>query len=239
MKMSVLPANSRLSSDHRKPIYLSGRSNTCIAAFIFLLFAFLAVAGSCKGQNSDEPSDRSTIELGFFGDLSGPTFNFGESAKNGVLMAADQINQAGGTRGRKLDLVIEDDRGMPEVAAKLAGKLIDEDKVVAIIAGGTSGNSRAAAPKAQSARIPLISPSSTDQAVTQVGDFIFRVCFVDAFQAEVMARFAFNTLKARKAAIVFDFNSPYGRGLTDYFELSFAKLGRQIVAKQSYVQGDA
>jgi len=117
--------------------------------------------------------------------------------------------------------------------------MIDEDKVVAIIAGGTSGNSRAAAPKAQSARTPLISPSSTDPAVTQVGDFIFRVCFVDAFQAEVMARFAFNTLKARKAAIVFDFNSPYGRGLTDYFELSFAKLGGQIVAKQSYVQGDA
>jgi len=177
--------------------------------------------------------------MGFFGDLSGPTFNFGESAKNGVLMAADQINQAGGVLGRKLDVVIDDDRGMPEVAAKVAGKLIDEEKVIAIIAGGTSGNSRAAAPKAQSARTPLISPSSTDPAVTQVGDFIFRVCFVDAFQAEVMARFAFNTLKARKAAIVFDFNSPYGRGLTDYFELSFGKLGGQIVAKQSYVQGDA
>ena len=239
MKMSVLPANSRLSSDHRKPICLSGRSNTSVAAFFFLLFAFLVVASSCKTQNSETPRDHSTIKIGFFGDLSGPTFNFGESAKNGVLMAADQINQAGGVLGRKLDVVIDDDRGMPEVAAKVAGKLIDEEKVVAIIAGGTSGNSRAAAPKAQSARTPLISPSSTDPAVTQVGDFIFRVCFVDAFQAEVMARFAFNTLKARKAAIVFDFNSPYGRGLTDYFELSFGKLGGQIVAKQSYVQGDA
>ncbi|HKE57975.1 MAG TPA: ABC transporter substrate-binding protein [Pyrinomonadaceae bacterium] len=237
--MSVLPTNSSLSSDHRKPIYLGGRSNTSIAALALLIFALLALAGSCRRPSSETASDRSPIEIGFFGDLSGPTFNFGESAKNGVLMAADQINQTGGVKGRKIDLVIEDDRGMPEVAAKLAGKLIDEDKVVAIIAGGTSGNSRAAAPKAQSARIPLISPSSTDPAVTQVGDFIFRVCFVDAFQAEVMARFAFNTLNARKAAIVFDFNSPYGRGLTDYFELSFAKLGGQIVAKQSYTQGDA
>jgi branched-chain amino acid transport system substrate-binding protein len=239
MKMSVLPANSRLSSSNRKPIYLSGRSGISIFAFALLLLALVTLAGSCRRQNAETPGDRSTIEIGFFGDLSGPTFNFGESAKNGVLMAADQINQAGGIKGRKLDIVIEDDRGMPEIAAKLAGKLIDEDKVVAIIAGGTSGNSRAAAPKAQSARTPLISPSSTDPAVTQVGDYIFRACFVDAFQAEVMARFAFNTLQARKAAIVFDFNSPYGRGLTDYFELSFAKLGGQIVAKQSYSQGDA
>jgi branched-chain amino acid transport system substrate-binding protein len=74
--------------------------------------------------------------------------------------------------------------------------------------------------------------------VTQVGDYIFRACFVDAFQGEVMARFAANTLKAKKAAILFDFNSPYGRGLTDYFELSFSKLGGQIVSKLSYTQGD-
>ena len=103
--------------------------------------------------------------------------------------------------------------------------------MIAIIAGGTSGNSRAAAPKAQSAKIPLISPSGTDPAVTQVGEYIFRACFVDAFQGEVMAKFAVNTLKAKKAAILFDFNSPYGRGLTDYFELSFSKLGGQIVGK--------
>ena len=178
------------------------------------------------------------ITIGYFGDLSGPTFNFGQSAINGVLLAVDQINLAGGINGRRLDVVIEDDRGSPEEAARLAGKLIDQNKVIAIIAGGTSGNSRAAAPKAQAEKIPLISPSSTDPAVTQVGDYIFRACFVDAFQGEVMARFAANTLKAKKAAILFDFNSPYGRGLTDYFELSFSKLGGQIVSKLSYTQGD-
>jgi len=136
-------------------------------------------------------------------------------------------------------VVIEDDRGSPEEAARLTAKLIDQDKVIAIIAGGTSGNSRAAAPKAQSSHIPFISPSSTDPAVTQAGDYIFRACFVDSFQGEVMARFAANTLKAQKAAIIFDFNSPYGRGLSDYFELSFAKFGGRIVSKQSYTQGDA
>jgi len=109
----------------------------------------MALAFSCTNQSDSNKADRSTIKIGFFGDLTGPTFNFGRSAYNGVIMAADEINNAGGINGRKLDVVIEDDRGSAEEAARLTAKLIDNDKVVAIIAGGTSGNSRAAAPKAQ------------------------------------------------------------------------------------------
>lgn len=228
--------------DHFHPTVFRQQQTTLHLRKAFLPAAILlmALAFSCsRPSESTSNPDHSIIKIGYFGDLSGPTFNFGQSAVNGVLMAADQLNQAGGIKGRKIDLVIEDDRGSPEQAARLAAKLIDQDKVVAIIAGGTSGNSRAAAPKAQSSHIPLISPSSTDPAVTQVGDYIFRACFVDSFQGEVMARFAVNTLKAQKAAILFDFNSPYGRGLTDYFELSFAKLGGRIVSKPSYTQGDA
>jgi branched-chain amino acid transport system substrate-binding protein len=209
-----------------------------VKALVVVLIISVLIAGCSRQPNANEP-DRSPIKIGFFGDLSGPTFNFGQSAKNGMLMAVDQINQAGGIDGRQIDVVIEDDHGSPERAAELTGKLITQDQVVAIIAGGTSGNSRAAAPKAQAAHVPMISPSSTDPAVTQVGDYIFRACFVDAFQGQVMARFAAQTLNAKKAAILFDFNSHYGRGLTEYFELSFAKLGGQIVAKQSYMQGDA
>ena len=154
-------------------------------------------------------------------------------------MAADEINQRGGINGQQIDVVFEDDKGSPEAAAQLTGRLIDNYKVVAIIGAGASGNSLAAAPKAQSAKVPLIAPSSTNPAVTQVGDYIFRACYIDAFQGEVMAKFAANTLKARKAAIMLDFNSPYSRGLTDFFEFSFAKLDGHIVAKQSYKQGDA
>jgi branched-chain amino acid transport system substrate-binding protein len=204
------------------------------------VIALLALAFSCSRQPQETKTvDRSTIKIGYFGDLSGPTFNFGQSAINGVLMAVDQINQAGGINGRKIDVVIEDDGGSPEEAAQRTAKLIDQDKVIAIIAGGTSGNSRAAAPKAQSSHVPLISPSSTDPAVTLVGDYIFRACFVDEFQGEVMASFAVNTLKAQKAAILFDFNSPYGRGLTTFFETSFVRLGGRIVNEQSYTQGDS
>ncbi|HJP95710.1 MAG TPA: ABC transporter substrate-binding protein [Pyrinomonadaceae bacterium] len=204
------------------------------------VLVLMALAFSCRHQsNPTDTVDHSTIKIGYFGDLTGPTFNFGQSAINGVLMVANEVNQTGGIHGRRIDVVIEDDRGSPEEAARKTAKLIDDDKVVAIIAGGTSGNSRAAAPKAQSSHVPLISPSSTDPAVTQTGDYIFRACFVDTFQGEVMASFAAKTLKAQKAAILFDFNSPYGRGLTEYFELSFAKHGGRIVSKQSYTQGDA
>lgn len=209
-------------------------------ALLPFAIVLMALAFSCTKQPGENGApDRSRIKIGYFGDLSGPTFNFGKSAYNGVLMAADEINQTGGINSRRIDVVIEDDKGSPEEAARLTAKLIDQDKVLAIIAGGTSGNSLAAAPKAQSSHVPLISPSSTDPAVTQTGDYIFRACFVDTFQGEVMATFAINTLKAQKAAILFDFNSPYGRGLTEYFKLSFTKLGGRIVSEQSYKQGDA
>jgi len=201
--------------------------------------AALIIIG-CKQQQQQvtERPDRSMIRIGYYGDLSGQTFNFGESAKNGVIMAASEINGLGGINNRKVDVVIEDDKGSPERAATLASKLINQDKVVAIIAGGASGNSLAAAPRAQALKIPFISPSSTDPAVTRTGDYIFRVCFMDAFQGEVMARLAADTLKAKKTAIMVDFNNPYSRGLSEFFELSFTRRGGEIVSKQSYAQGD-
>ena len=194
---------------------------------------------SCERQPQDGRPDLSTIKIGYFGDLSGPTFNFGESAKNGVLLAATEINRAGGINGRKIDVVIEDDQGSPERAATVVNKLVHLDNVVALIAGGASGSSLAAGPNAQAAKVPMISPSSTNPAVTQIGDYIFRACFIDAFQGDVMARFASRSLNAKKAAIMLDYNSPYSRGLTEFFELSFTKQGGQVVDKQSYTQGDA
>ena len=205
---------------------------------LLTLLVATTFAPSCA-RPQENAADHSLIKIGFFGDLSGPTFNFGQSAMNGVLLAADEINQAGGINGHKIDVVIDDDKGSPEAAAQFTGKLIARDKVVAIIGAGASGNSLAAAPKAQSAHLPLIAPSSTNPAVTEAGDYIFRACFIDAFQGEVMAKFAANTLKTTKAAIMVDYNSPYSRGLTEFFEVSFTKLDGQIVAKQSYAQGDA
>jgi branched-chain amino acid transport system substrate-binding protein len=203
------------------------------------LIACLLFVFACERKGGPGNSNGTgTIVIGYYGDLSGRTSNFGQSTKEGVLMAADEINKAGGINGRQVQILSEDDEGRPEKAATVVTKLIDQDKVVALLGEVASGNTLAAAPKAQSAKIPMISPSSTNPTVTQVGDYIFRVCFIDPFQGEVMAKFAANTLKAKKAAIMQDFNSPYSRGLTEFFEASFKKLGGTIVDKQSYTQGD-
>lgn len=221
-----------------RPLRLNRQIALSRAAALVLSISLCLFAGPACTPPTGGP-DRSPIRIGYYGDLSGPTLNFGESAKNGVLMAADEINQAGGINGRKLDVVIEDDQGKPGLAAASISKLVQGGKVIAIIAGGTSNNSRAAAPEAQAAKVPLIAPSATDPQVTQIGDYIFRACFIDAFQGEVMAKFAANTLKAKKAGILLDFNSSYSRGLSDFFELSFTRLGGQVVSKQSYTAGDS
>jgi branched-chain amino acid transport system substrate-binding protein len=203
------------------------------------LIATLLFAFACERKGGPGAGGQTgTIVIGYYGDLSGRTSNFGQSTKAGVEMAADEINKAGGINGRQIQILSEDDEGRPEKAATVVTKLIDQDRVIALLGEVASGNTLAAAPKAQAAKVPMISPSSTNPAVTQVGDYISRVCFIDPFQGDVMAKFAVNTLKAKKAAIMLDFNSPYSRGLTEFFEASFKKLGGEIVDKQSYTQGD-
>jgi branched-chain amino acid transport system substrate-binding protein len=187
-----------------------------------------AVTGSTSGP----------IVVGYYGDLSGRTSSFGQSTKNGVEMAADEINKAGGINGRQVQILTEDDQGEPNKAATVVTKLINLDKVQALIGEVASSNTLAAAPKAQEAKVPMISPSSTNATVTQVGDYIFRVCFIDPFQGEVMAKFSANNLKAKKAAILYDFNSDYSRGLYQVFKRSFINFGGQVVSEQSYTQGD-
>ncbi len=204
-----------------------------------LLVASLLSALACERRGGPGAGGNTgEIVIGYYGDLSGRTSNFGQSTKAGVEMAADEINKAGGIDGRQIKILSEDDEGRPEKAATVVTKLIDQDRVVALLGEVASGNTLAAAPKAQNSKVPMISPSSTNPAVTQVGDYISRVCFIDPFQGDVMAKFAANTLKAKKAAIMLDFNSPYSRGLTEFFEASFKKLGGEIVDKQAYTQGD-
>ena len=215
---------------------LTRQPQTVLVLVFILLLSLLSI--SCRQPQENVNRDPQTVKIGYFGDLSGPTFNFGQSALNGLLMAAEEINRSGGIGGLRIDVVIEDDHGSPERAAALVTKLINEDKVVSVIAGGASGSSLAAAPRAQAAKIPFVSSSSTDPAVTRTGDYIFRVCYTDNFQGEVMGRFSTGRLKGTTAAIMVDFNNPYSRGLSDFFEVSFTKQGGRILTKQSYAQGD-
>jgi branched-chain amino acid transport system substrate-binding protein len=195
-------------------------------------------AFGCVARSTSCADPGGVIKVGVYGDLSGQTSSFGQSTKNGAQMAADEINAAGGINGRQVQLIHEDDQGEPGKAATVTAKLINQDQVRALIGEVASSNSIAAAPNAQEAKVPMISPSSTNPKVTQVGDYIFRVCFIDPFQGEVMAKFAANTLKAKRAAILFDSNSDYSKGLIQYFKQSFTNLGGQIVAEQAYAQRD-
>ena len=207
-----------------------------LIALTLITAVFASATCTRRGGNCADPGG--TIKIGVYGDLTGQTSSFGQSTKNGSQMAADEINALGGINGRQVLLIHEDDQGEPGKAATVVTKLINQDQVRALIGEVASSNSLAAAPHAQEAKVPMISPSSTNPKVTQVGDYIFRVCFIDPFQGEVMAKFAANSLKAKKAAILFDSNSDYSKGLVQFFKQAFTKLGGEIVAEKAYAQRD-
>jgi len=193
----------------------------------------LAVASSCqKGGAGD-------ILVGEYSSLTGTTATFGQSTDNGIKMAFDEINKAGGVLGKKLAVAVEDDQSKPEEAATAATKLINQNHVVAMLGEVSSSRSLAAAPICQAAGVPMVSPSSTNPRVTQIGNFIFRVCFIDPFQGLVMAKFAANTLKIKKAAILVDVRNDYSVGLQTFFRENFKQLGGTIVSEQSYSEGDS
>src|ERR1041384_4948447 len=139
--------------------------------FALLLITVLFASFGCERRGgASSGSKTGPIVVGYYGDLSGRTSSFGQSTKNGVEMAADEINKAGGIDGRQIQIITEDDQGEPNKAATVLTKLINQDKVIALLGEVASSNSLAAAPKAPEAKVPMISPSSTTPAVTQVGD---------------------------------------------------------------------
>ncbi len=177
------------------------------------------------------------VVIGEYASLTGSEATFGINSDNGVQLAADEINAAGGVLGRKIKLIVEDDQskaGQPSAAVK---KLIANDKVVAVIGEIASSRSLEAAPVCQEAKIPMVSPGSTNPAVTEKGDYIFRVCFIDPFQGTVMAKFALDTLKAKKVAILSDVTSDYSKGLTQFFTEYCKAHGGNIVIERSYSGG--
>lgn len=179
-----------------------------------------------------------TLLIGEVGSMTGNDATFGTSTHNGIELALKEINGQGGVKGKKLQVVSLDDQGKPEEAATAVTKLITQDKVAAILGEVASSRSLAMAPIAQNNKIPMISPSSTNPKVTEMGDYIFRVCFIDPFQGTVMARFAMKDLKAKKVAILRDVKNDYSVGLANFFIETFKKNGGEIVIDQSYSAGD-
>ncbi|MFN4243244.1 MAG: ABC transporter substrate-binding protein [Tepidisphaerales bacterium] len=181
------------------------------------------------------------IRIGHFASMTGGTAVFGNSADEGIRLAAEEINARGGVLGRPVRIITEDTQSKQEEAVTAVQKLINQNRVVALLGEIASSRSLAAAPVAQRARIPMLSPASTNPRVTQVGDFIFRACFIDPFQGTAMADFAMKSdkgPKARRFAILYDVKNDYSLGLREFFAARVRELGGTIVADESYGEGD-
>lgn len=200
----------------------------------------LSVAVACERKEPAATDSTGDIVIGMYGSLTGDGASFGQSSKEGTELAVEEINGKGGLLGgRKLKLLVEDDQSKPEEASSAVTKLITQNKVVAVLGEVASRRSLAAAPVAQKYQIPMITPSSTNERVTEVGDYIFRVCFIDPFQGEVLAKFAYNDLKARRVAILKDIGQDYSVGLTDSISTHFRALGGEVLPPVNYSATDA
>ena len=208
-----------------------------LLSYAFIFFTLIILV-SCNKQGDGPKQESNEIVIGEFGSLTGTTATFGISTRNGIDLAIEEVNQAGGVLGKKIRVIVEDDQGKPEEAQTVVTKLINKDRVVAVLGEVASSRSLAAAPVCQNNRIPMITPSSTNPKVTQIGDYIFRVCFIDPFQGFVMAKFASESLKIKNVAVLRDIKNDYSVGLADVFVENFKKMGGNIVTDLSYSEGD-
>ncbi len=194
---------------------------------VLLLLTLAASAGAA------EP-----IKIGNYGAFSGKEAAFGTSSRKGVILAFEEANANGGVLGRPVELIAEDNQSKHGESATIAKKFVSRDKVVAVLGGNPSTNSLEAAPILQNARIPMIAISSTNPRVTEMGNYIFRVCFIDPFQGAVLAKFARDTLKVQRAAILTSVNNPYSVGLSKVFREKFTEAGGVIAIEQRHSEGD-
>jgi branched-chain amino acid transport system substrate-binding protein len=195
------------------------------------------------GCPSKKTEDANEIVVGEYGSMTGSEATFGQSTHNGIQMAVDELNAAGGVKGKKIRLVSYDDQGKTSEVGTAVTRLITSDKAIAVIGEVASSLSIAGGQICQQEGVPMISPSSTNPKVTEVGDFVFRMCFTDPFQGEVMARFVTNPkdkqgLGLKNVAVLIDQRQAYAQGLARYFEESLKKLGGTVVDKESYQGGD-
>jgi branched-chain amino acid transport system substrate-binding protein len=207
----------------------------------FIGGAVMAVSlllSGCNKPPGGSAAGSDTIKVGEFASLTGKEATFGVSSHEGTLLAVEQINAAGGVLNKKIDLRTEDDLSKAGEPATVVNKLISRDGVVAMLGEVASSRSLEAAPICQQNHIPMISPSSTNPKVTETGDYIFRVCFIDPFQGTVMANFATKTLKAKKVAVFTDVKSDYSKGLAKYFKEGFVANGGEITAELDFNGGD-
>jgi branched-chain amino acid transport system substrate-binding protein len=179
-----------------------------------------------------------SIVVGEYGSFTGSEASFGHSSDDAIQLATEELNKAGGINGKQVKIETEDDASDSSKAQQAVERLIDEKKVIAVLGEVASSSSIAGGQVCQQKGIPMITPSSTNKKVTQIGNDIFRVCFIDPFQAAVVARFAHDVLKANNVAIYTNKAQTYSVGFSTDFKTAFEKMGGKIVKEQSYGKDD-
>ena len=199
------------------------------------------LAGCSGGAGQAQAPAGDTIKIGVNFELSGDVATYGEANVQGIEMAAEEINKAGGIDGKQIELVKYDTKSDAAEATTLATKLMTQDKVITVIGPATSGGMKATIPVAEQNKIPVVSGSATadDVTVDANGDkqYVFRTCFNDSFQGTAAANYAVKKFDAKKAVILRDSSSDYSKGLADAFRTTFTEAGGEIVSEDAYAKG--
>ena len=206
------------------------------AALAAVAACTLALSG-CGGGAGEGGNAADVIKIGSLQSLTGDTSTFGQSSQKGIALAAEECNAAGGVLGKRVQIVTVDDQSRSDLTPQAILKLIEQDHVVAVLGEVASGRTAAAEPEAQRHHVPLLSPASTRNDVTELGSYIFRSCFTDALQGKWIAEYAGKNLGLKKAALLVDVQNPYSVGLAQVIKEEYPKYGGQIVAEEHYASG--
>ena len=222
----------------RLPVFrsISRRAAATAAAKLFLgsLFCLAALESLPVAGRAFAVDASKDVRIGVILPLTGQYSTFGKESLNGLNLALEQTK----SEGPKVELFVEDTASTVTQSASAINKLITSDKVSVVIGEVASTNTIAASSAAESNKVPLMTHASTNDTITAGKQYVSRICFVDSFQGEVMAKFAFNDLKAKTAAVLLDSDSDYSRGLRESFSAAFKKLGGKIIVDVSYSQKD-
>ncbi|BCZ49349.1 ethanolamine utilization protein EutJ [Clostridium gelidum] len=204
-----------------------------VLASVMAMTLLVGCGGNTGSSTSGATGD--TIKIGAIGPLSGAASTYGISVKEGAQLLEKEVNASGGINGKKIQFIFEDDQAEPNSSLQAFNKLVDNEKVCAILGPVTSGATLAVAKNATERQIPMITPTGTEPTITKVGgEYMFRGCFVDSFQGEVLAKYSSETLKSKTAAVLYNSGSDYSKGIADSFKAKFEAAGGTITQFLTY-----
>ena len=220
-----------------------GKKGKSVALLTVLVFVLGIFAAGCGGGTEESPADGDTIKVGINLELSGAVATYGTGIKNGAELAFEEINADGGVLGKEIEVLVQDNKSQNREARNIAEKLIGEG-VVAVIGPATSGNVQAEVPVLTDAKIPVIAPAATapevtyDEKTDTVKEYVFRVCFIDPDQSQVMAQYILDELGLKKGAMMVNKEDEYSIGLGNAFREYFTTNGGEIVAEEGFITSD-